>query len=224
MKLTIGLLIFVLVTAITMYLAVKKRIDSKLTFIFLTFAIIAGFVTANYDVVRSLKLGREGLEVETQAAKREIGEAKSTALAEIDSEVKSQKESIRLLMANANETSDKLEEQRKALSDLIDTATFLQEKIEKQKHEISKLNQDSEAAKQEIVKLNAASSQIALTLVRATYLTLQTKNEFGGGPRLKKALDEIEADINRILPMVIPDPKERAQWVNQLENTLPKRN
>ena len=224
MKLAIGLLIFLLVTAITMYLAIKKRIDSKLTVIFLAFAIIAGFVTANYDVIRFLKLGREGLEVETQAAKREIGEAKSTALAEIDSEVKSQKESIRLLVANANETSDKLKGQRKALSRLIDTAKVLQEKIEKQKHEISKLNQDSEAAKQEIVKLNAASSQIALTLVRATYLTLQTKNEFGGGPRLKKALAEIEADINRILPMVLPDPQERAQWVNQLENTLPKRN
>jgi len=223
MKLTIGLLIFVCVTAITMYLAVTKRIDNKLAFIFLTFAIIAGFVTANYDVVRHLKLGRGGLEVETQAAKREIGDAKSTALAEIDSEVKSQKESIRLLMANANQTSDKLEEQRKALSVLINTATVLQEKIEKQKLEISKLNQDSQAAKQEIVKLNAASSQIALTLVRAAYLTLQTKNEFGGGPRLEKALAEINADINRILPMVIPDPQERAQWVHQLKNTLPKR-
>jgi chromosome segregation ATPase len=223
MKLTIGLLIFVIVTAITMYLAVKKRIDNKLSFIFLTFAIIAGFVTANYDVVGYLKLGREGLEVETQAAKRQIGDAKSKALAEIDSEVKSQKESIRLLMANANQTSDKLEEQRKALSDLIHTATALQEKIEKQKLEISKLNQDSQAVKQEIVKLNEASSQIALTLVRATYFTLQTKNEFGGGPRLKKALAEIEADINSILPMVIPDLQERTQWVNQLQNTLPKR-
>jgi methyl-accepting chemotaxis protein len=221
MKLTIGLLIFMCVTTITVHLAVTKRIDGKLTIIFLAFAIVAGFVAANYDVVKRLKLNREGLEVET--AKREIDEAKSTALSEIDTEVKSQKESIRLLISTANETSDKLEEQRKALSDLIATASALQKRIEEQKQEISKLNQGSQAAKQEIAKLNAASSQIALTLIRATYLSLETKNELGSGPRLKKAIDESLQDMNRILPMVIPDPQQRAQWVEQLQNTLPKR-
>jgi phosphoribosylaminoimidazole-succinocarboxamide synthase len=109
------------------------------------------------------------------------------------------------------------------LSDLIATASALQKKIEEQKQEISKLNQEGQAAKQEITKLNAASSQIALTVIRATYLFLETKNEFGSGPRLQKAMDEILQDLNRILPMVIPDPQQRAQWVQQLQNTLPKR-
>lgn len=215
----IGLLIFLCITAITFYFAVKKEIDKTLTIIFLTFAIASGLVAANYDVVRHLKFGL----IELETAKREIGNAKSSALAEIEAEVTSQKESIRLLISNANETSDKLEDQRKTLSALIDKATALQNKIEKQKEEILKLSQQSQAAKQEIQKLNTASSQIALTLVRATYLTLVTKSEFGSSSRLQKAMAEIEKDINRILPMVIPDPQERAQWIQQLQNTLPKK-
>jgi peptidoglycan hydrolase CwlO-like protein len=221
MKLIIGLFIFICITAITVYFSVKKEINNTLTIIFLTFAIASGLAAANYDVVRHLKFGL--IELETETAKREIGNAKSSALAEIEREVTSQKESIRLLISNANKTSDKLEDQRETLSALIDKATALQNKIEKQKEEILKLNQQSQAAKEEIKKLNAASSQIALTLVKATYLTLVTKSEFGSSPRLQKATAEIEKDINRILPMVIPDPQERAYWIQQLQNTLPER-
>ena len=222
MKVTIGLLIFVCITAITIHLAVSKRINGKLTLLFLSFAVISGFVAANYDVIKHLKFGSEGVEIET--AKREISTAKSVALAEIDGEVKSQKESIRLLISTANETSDKLEDQKTALSELVATATALQKEIEKQKQEMTKLNQESQQAKQEIIRLNAASSEIALTLVRATYLTMETKNEFGGGLRLKKATEQILEDINRVLPMVIPDPQRRAQWIQQLQNILPKKN
>jgi ABC-type transporter Mla subunit MlaD len=221
MKLIVGVLIFVCVTTVTLHLAATKRIDGKLTIIFLAFAIASGFIAANYDVVKHLKFNREGLEVDTVI--QEIRDAKSSALAEIDTEVKSQKESVRLLISTANTTSDRLEQQRKALSELIATAAALQKKIEDQKQEILKLNQESQVAKQEIVKLNSASSQIALAVVRATYFSLETKNEFGTGPRLKKAMDEIQQDLNRLLPMVIPDPVQRAQWVEQLQNTLPKR-
>jgi|GEM_PF-3011834 len=221
MKVTIGLLIFVCITAITIHFTVSKKIDGKIALLFLSFAVLSGFVAANYEVIQRFKFGSEGVELET--AKKEIGSAKSTALTEIKTEVTNQKESIRLLISTANETSEKLEDQRKALTKLIDTATALQQKIEEQKNEITKLNQESQTAKQEIVKLNSASSQIALTLVRATYLSLQTKNEFGGGPRLTKAMAEIEKDINTVLPMVIPNPTQRKQWVDQLQNTLPKR-
>jgi len=220
MKETIGLLIFLCITAVTMHLSVSKKIDGKIALLFLSFAVLSGFVAANYDVIKRFKFGGNGVELET--AKREIGTAKSDALKEIDTEVKSQKESIRLLISTANETSDKLETQRKALSELVTTATALQNEIEKQKQEVAKLNQESQQAKQEIIRLNAASSDIALTLVRATYLTMETKNEFGGG-RSQKAMKQILADINRVLPMVIPNPQKRAQWVQQLQNTLPKR-
>ena len=48
------------------------------------------------------------------------------------------------------------------------------------------------------------------------------RGEFGTSRR-KEALDEIEKDINRILPIVIPDPQERTQWVRRLKDVLPER-
>ncbi|OGV67901.1 MAG: hypothetical protein A2498_10850 [Lentisphaerae bacterium RIFOXYC12_FULL_60_16] len=235
MKVTVGLLIFVCITVVTIHLAVSKKLDGKMTLLFLSFAVLSGFVAANYDAIRHLKFGGDGVELET--AKQEISTAKSTALEEIDAEVKSQKESITLLISTANETSAKLEDQNKALSELISTATALQREIEKQKQDVVNLNQDGQKAKQdvvnlnqdgqkakqEIVKLNQASSQIALALVRATYLTIETKNELGRSPRIEKATQEILNDINRILPMVIADPHQRSQWIQSLQNTLPKR-
>ena len=223
MKLIIGLLIFICVTVLTMYFAVTKRFDYKLTIIFLAFAIMAGFVAANYDVVRHLKFGHEGLEVETKAAKLEIAGAKTSALAEINTEMKSQKEAIQLLVSNANDTYDKLGDQEKSLTELVNSGTALQKRIEEQKQEVIKLNQDSQAAKKEIEKLNEASRRIALALVKATYLTLETKNEFGNSPRITKAMAEIEKELNQVLPMVIIDPQERKQWIQQLQQSLPKR-
>lgn len=222
MKLIIGLLIFICVTVLTMYFAVTKRFDYKLTIIFLVFAIMAGFVVANYDVVKHLKFGHEGLEVETKAAKLEIASAKTSALAEINTEMKSQKDAIQLLISNANDTYDKLGDQEKSITELLNSGTALQERIEEQKAEVTMLNRDSQAAKKEIEKLNEASTRIALALFKATYLTLQTKYDFGGD-RPKKAVTEIEKDLNQILPMVITDPQERKQWIQQLQETLPKR-
>ena len=223
MKCIIALLIFICIVAITMHLAVSQKIAHKLTVTLLIFALLAGLSAANYDIIEYFKVRGEDFEVEVKTAKREIDTSKTSALAEIGEEVKSQKESIRLLISNANDTSEKLEDQGKSLGNLIDKATALQKKIEEQKQEVVKLNLDSQVTKQEIEKLNEASSIIALTLTKATYLTLMTKGEFGSSARLKKVNAELEKDINQVLPMVIPDPQERKRWVEQLQDILPKR-
>jgi ABC-type transporter Mla subunit MlaD len=214
----IACLIFCAVAASAIYWAVTKRIGLGLTTILLCFSIVSGFMVANYDLVRKLRWG--AIEVET--AKREITEAKESAIKEIATEVKEQKESIKLLISNANDTREKMEKQKDALNDVIRKASDLQSKIEEQKKRIVELNQSAEKTKKEIEKLNLAASQIALILVRATYFTIETKSEFGTD-RATKAIQEVLNDLNKILPMVIPDEKERADWVKRLQTTLPPR-
>jgi methyl-accepting chemotaxis protein len=218
MKDLIALLIFICVSITTIYLSVTKLIELKLTIALLCFSIISGITIANYDLIEKFKWGN----VEVETAKREIIEVKETALKEISSEVKDQKESIKLLISNANDTRDKIERQKESLNELIKTATDLQKKIEEQKKIIVALNQSTEKTKSDIEKLNAASSQIALTVIRATYLSMETKSEFGT-ERAQKAIQEVLNDLNRILPMVITDEKERAEWIRKLQNTLPPR-
>lgn len=223
MKPTVALLIFICIVAITIHLAVSQKIGHKLTVTLLIFAILAGLGAANYDIIKYLKVRQGDYELEVGMAIGEIDTSKTSALAEIDTEVKSQKQSIRLLITDANNTSDKLKDQGESLTKLIDKAKALQEKIEKQKQEIVGLNRDSQATKQEIEKLNKVSNIIALTLTKATYLTLMTKNELGSSARLKKVTAELDKDINQVLPMIIPDPQERAHWIEQLQSILPKR-
>jgi methyl-accepting chemotaxis protein len=219
MKLTIGLLIFICISTITIHLAVTKKIDTKLVTILLGFGIMSAFIAANYDAVKYLRAGK--FEVET--ATDQIEDAKVSALNEIASDVANHKEAIRLLMTTANDTSDKLEKQTETLSELIKTATGLQELTQKQKEELTSLNAEADKTKQSIQNLNLAASQIALSLIRTTYFTLETKNELGGGERLDKAKQEILKDLNAVLPMVIQDAQKRAQWVEDLQNTLPPR-
>jgi ABC-type transporter Mla subunit MlaD len=150
-----------------------------------------------------------------ETAIKEIQETKETAIKEISSEVKGHEESIRLLISDANDTKDKIE-------NLIKIATNLGNNIEKQKNEIIEINKFAENTKKEIERLNAASDQIALILVRITNFTLETRSEFGT-TRVKKAIQEITNDLNKILPMIIPDNEERAMWIKDLQNFLPPR-
>jgi chromosome segregation ATPase len=163
-------------------------------------------------------------ELEVETAKKEISEAKDDAISEIKQEIEKQKESVAMLTRDANVTSEKIEKQKSEIDTLVKTAQELEKEIVKRKEETLLLSRDTKESKKEIESLNMAAQQIALTLVKATYLTLSTKNEFGTSPRLKTATQEIENDINRILPIVIPDSEERSQWVNNLKNILPPRN
>ncbi len=216
MKLIIALLVFICVASTTIYLSFTKKIELKLTLILLGFSIISGFVIANYDVIKKFKYG-DIIEVETA-----INTIKDSAIKEIKSEIDTQKESIKLLISNANATSDKVKKQKASLNGLIKIAEALNNTIEKQKSDISQLNSDTEKAKKEIEVLNIAAGKIALILVRATYFMIETKHEFGT-QRAKKAIDEILKDINIVLPMVIPDTQKRAEWINNLKNTLPEK-
>lgn len=215
MKELIAFLVFFCISCVSIYLSVIKKIDSKILIVLLVFAIISGFTIVNYDIIKKIKFGSNLGSIEVETAKKEIFETKETALKEINSEVKGHEESIRLLISNANDTKDKIE-------NLIKIATDLDNNIEEQKKEIIGINKFAENTKKEIETLNTASAQIALILVRATYFTVETKSEFGTS-RAEKAIQEIMNDLNKILPMVIPDNEERAKWIKDLQNILPPR-
>lgn len=202
----------------TVRLIFAKKLEVKSAVAVLTFALFGAFAIANYDVIQKIKWG--GIEVET--AKQEITRIKESAIEDIKQEVGQQKESIKLLISNANDTREKLEHQRKSLTDLVRTASDLQKRIEEQKNAIQALNQEGLKTKSEIQKLNHASAEIALILVRATYLTLETKGEFGTD-RAQKAIELIFDDLNKMLPMVIHDEKERSKWIQDLKKSLPER-
>ncbi len=216
-----GLIIGACIALIAIGLRVDNKLNEKYFICMLFIAIVAGLGIAYFGSTKKLKAGLDGFTLET--FQKDVNSVKQEAIDELKKEIVIQKEAVSSLIDKADNTSDKLEAQGKSLTELIDKAIALQKRIEEQKQEVVKLNLDSQAAKQEIKKLNEASGIIALTLTKATYLTLMTKGEFGNSVRLKKVNAELEKDINQVLPMVIPDPQERQLWIKQLQEILPKR-
>lgn len=208
------LILFILIT-IAFYFSISQKIDKGLTIILLTFSIVLFIVMNNVKVIDKLKWGV----FEVQTAKSEISKAKEKAIDEINTEVKRQKKSIKFLIFNANNTKEKIENQRKNLEKTIKIAKELQKNINDQKIKIMALNKYTDETKKNLDILNIAQTKIALILVRATYFSIETKGEFGT-PRAIKAINEILKDLNQVLPMIIPEEKERIEWVEQLKKTL----
>ena len=218
MKEIVALLFLVGFSVPTVWLALKGKAKGPIATIVLSFSIIGAFMIANYDIIQ--KVSGAGFEVET--AKRELSDTKNEAIAAIKKDVDLQKESIRALISSANETEMNIQQQKQSLDEIVKVANDLKSNIETQRKAFASLNSDATKTKEEIARLNQASAEIALVLVKATYLTLETKSEFGTD-RSKKAIETIFADLNALLPRVIPSEAGRAEYIKSLQDLLPAR-
>jgi hypothetical protein len=59
-----------------------------------------------------------------------------------------------------------------------------------------------------------------LVLARVTALQISTRNQFGNPPGLMRALRQIESQINTLISELIPDPREREQFLRSLNRDL----
>jgi len=211
MKQTIALLFGICVTIFTLHLIVTKRIDSKISVVLLIFALIGGFVIANYDIIKKMKW--RDLELETY--ERKVHDIKVDALEEIEQEVSNHKQSIAMFIANLNDTREKIDAQKKAVESLI-------KKISHQEQSLQDIASKADKTKDRIEILNKASSDLALLLIKITWLQIETKNEFGT-ERVRKATEQILKELNEIVSIVIPDPQEKSRWIQELQSSLPPR-
>lgn len=90
MKEIICILFLVCFGVVTLYLSVKKQIDTKLTAFFLIFSLLGSFLIVNYDIIKKVKY--KDLEIET--FERKVAQIKEGAIEEIRSDVENQKRSL----------------------------------------------------------------------------------------------------------------------------------
>ena len=121
MKAIVGLLIFICIAVIAIYLRVNKKIENPMSIILLAFSIISGLAAANYDILKSAKFW--GASFETY--KDKVSGLEKESLKDIKKKVDVHKESIQFLIRDSNKTAKRLEK-------VIDIATALQGEIEKQ--------------------------------------------------------------------------------------------
>lgn len=211
MKEIVALLFLICIVVVTLYLATTLQIDLKAATIFFGVAIVGGFVIANYDFVKKFKW--KGLELET--FRGEVASVKKEALDEIRIEVATQQDAVKLLIANANDIREKIEIQKVAVESLLDRAQAAEDRL-------TKVASGVEESRRRIEQLHRASSDLALLLTKITWLQVETKSEFGT-ERATLAIQQMLADLNRVVGVVIPDEGERTKWIQQLKQSLPER-
>jgi succinate dehydrogenase/fumarate reductase flavoprotein subunit len=218
MKDILGLLFLICVTVVGIYLATTKQIEWKVLSALLIFGLVAGFVISRYDTIKIFQYK----DVKLETFQGEVDAITGRALKDVQAEVKAQKESLQLVIADANRTREGLIEQKKFLQDLFDKTKKLEQDVTSQRSELEKTVARSEAAESRIRDLNRATNDLATILVRITWLQAVTKNEFGT-ERAQASLARIETDLNGVLQIVFPDPSRRSAWVAELNSLLPPR-
>jgi len=128
-----------------------------------------------------------------------------------------------MLIRTGNDLNDKLESQKSIVNSMIEKAQSLEQQLQEDQKNIEQVKHQVVIAHQNSQSIFNATKELSIILTRITYLQTQTKSEFGNTPRLQKAADIINNDINRVLALMIPDPTERQTFVQNLINALPSR-
>ena len=182
-------------------------------------AIIGGLAIANYDFIKRF----EGFGVKVETARQEIATAKTEALSEIERDVEAHKQSIAMLIRTGNDLNGRLENQKTIVNSMIEKAQSLEQQLQEDQRNIEHVKQQVVLAHQNSQSILDATKELSIILTRITYVQAQTKSEFGNTPRLQKAAEIIQDDINRVLVLMIPDAAERRVFVQNLINALPSR-
>lgn len=136
MKELIGLLFLICLVAIVVFLAAQKQIGTGMTITLLSFAVVGGFAIARFDWVKSLAAGKDGIKIET--FQQQIDTITGDAVTKVQTEVAAQKQSLKMVIADANTTREKLDTQKKSLEELYSKTKAMESRLDEQNKEIDK--------------------------------------------------------------------------------------
>ena len=130
------------IAVVAIFLSVTKQIDGKLSAVFFGFAIVGAFLIARYDRIKFFQHGDTKIEIFDQ----QVSEIKARAIEDVQKDVAAQKESLQLVIADANETRRKLEEQHKLAEALVQRISEAESELKKHEQKISETAKRAEEA------------------------------------------------------------------------------
>jgi len=216
MKEIIGLLVFFTIAGSAVVLAVSKRTGNTLTAILLLFSMASGWGISNYDWIQTIEWQVPGLEV----FQNQVQFIKEEAVEDLCNEVEVQKASIDMLLFNAEKTHEEMAARKEAMESLLAAITNLKESIEEQEQKARELNNKSEKMQEQLIAVHHASSELALLLVRLTWLHLEARDEYGA-EHAQAAVQKIMDGLDEIVELVIVDPGAREEFISDVKNSLP---
>jgi uncharacterized protein YhaN len=218
MKEVIGLLVFLTVAALAITLSVKKRTGNVLTAVLLVFSLVSGWGIANYDWIRKIEWQVPGFE----PFQREVSAIKEDAVTDMCSQIEAQKESMAVLVSNAQEVHEDLGARKESMESLLEAINSLKENLVEQEQKAKELTERAEKMQAQLIAVHHASSELALLLARVTWLHLEARDEYGV-ERAQTAVQKIMDGLDDIVNLVILDPNEREAFISNVKSSLPPR-
>lgn len=217
-KESIALLVFLAMVGLTLFLTLRKQLSTTLTIALLVFSLLTGLSIANYDLFREGKWEAPGLSL----FRGQVNGAKDQALEELQKEADLQRQSLKLLIADLNGTSEKIDAGIKYAEALLESFKKAEERLKKEELVLKEQGLKIEQTTQQAMGFSRALSDLALLITRVTWLQLQASDE-SDNKRREAAVQQAMNQLDAIVDLVIEDPEERSQFVNSVMGSLPAR-
>ena len=215
-KESIALLIFLAMVGLTLYLTLKKQLNTALTVVLLVFSLLTGLAIVNHDLLRNAKWEIPGLPL----FRGQVNWIKDQALQELQREADLQRQTLKPLIADLNGTSEKIDAGIKYAEALLESIKKAEERMKKEEFVLKEQSLKSEQTTQQAAAFSRALSELALLFTRVTWLQLQAGEE-SDIKRRDAAVQQVMDQLDAIVDLVIEDPQARSEFVNSVMGSLP---
>lgn len=218
MKEAIGLAVFAMISVFAIGMAVGKRIHTTILVVLLLFAMASGWGIAHHDWLRHAQFQVPGFEL----FQARITQIREDALYEMKKSASAEREALSTLLAAGEETRQKLASDAKSAEDLAEALRGADESLREREMRIKEMSDQARTARDEMVTVQQAVSELSLALTRVIYLSLEAKDQYGQ-ERAQTITRQIMDSMDDLVSLCIPDPQERANFVLGVTGSLPPR-
>jgi chromosome segregation ATPase len=217
-KESIALVIFLALVGLTLYLTLRKHLNTTLTAVLLVFSLLTGLAIANYDLIEKATGELPGLSL----FRGQVNWIKDQALEDLQKEAELQRQSLKPLIADVNGTSQKIDAAIKYTEALLESLKRAEERLKKEEFALKEQSLKIGQATEQATALSRALSDLALLITRVTWLQLQARDE-SDVKRREAVTRQVMDQLDAIVDLVIEDPDARSEFVNSVMGSLPAR-
>lgn len=216
MYLGVGLAIFVCLTAITVFLNVRRQISDLMAAVLLLFTLVSSWATANHDWIRNLDFRLPGL----KSLENEVTRLREETIAALLAESEARRQGLTALVSQVNMSSEKFEQERKAMESTLEQSRLLKENWEAKQNELMEFLHATQTLREQMLAVHNATADLALALTKLIYLQL------AGGPQAageqQNALRRhLLISLDEVVALAIPDPLVREAFVEEVMKSAP---
>lgn len=211
MKEIVALSTFLLVAGLAIFLGVRGRIGKGLTAILLAFSLASGLAIANYERVGSIRWEVPGF----KPFQEQVAAIKTGAVEEIKKEGEEQRRSVETLVDSARQAQIAADNRMKSVELLLEDIRKGEERLRAREQRLQDLADSTERMRNQIADIQRTMGDLALLLTRVVWLQLESRNQ-SGKENADATVQRIKETLDEIVTLVIPDPRARSEFVNDV--------